>query len=216
MIPQSFNENIEPSLNLRHKLKAFRQTSVKNQVFTQNWIFNSMKKIILWAVAVIVLLIIAYFVGSKLYTQYKFKSDHDYVEKVILQKDSENRGYSDIVKEKINDNFTTDRSRMVVQNEAKTFREVIKSKNESEFVESSKKMLLATSCTSFVLYQENHKYKSKDLAQDLLSDTPEMYQYYQYLDLMRFSETSSEIIDFINSKGNRINTEKDFERLCLK
>lgn len=170
-----------------------------------------MKKIILWVIALISLLILTYIAGINLYIQHKFKSDHEYVEKVILQKDSENRGYSDIVKQKIEENFSNESLQKVVQNEARAFRNVVKSKTKTEFINSSKDLTLAQKCSFFIFRKLKIKYPIH-IYEEVLSDTSEMTPYYEYLATIRFANTIEELGEYSNE--TKVWTQEDYIKLC--
>jgi hypothetical protein len=66
-----------------------------------------MKKVLKWALIIVLILVLGLAaLNRKYYLKKHYEPDMVRLETVILQKDSEGRGYSDIVKENIEKEFT--------------------------------------------------------------------------------------------------------------
>ena len=165
---------------------------------------------------IILLLVLGYVYIPKIYTMQKFKKDHAYVKNVMLQKDSENRGFSDIVKQKIEKNFSDPEVQRVLSLHAKAFREVVKSETESEFIDSSKILMIRLGCSAYLLFKNKQQDRLEPLTEQYLSDSHEMFSYYEYLGWIRFPNSYNKIIDFSNSGAPKIHNDEEFNKLCKK
>lgn len=175
-----------------------------------------MKKFLYGTIIIVIVLILVYVFLPEIYTAQKFKGDHDYVKNTMLQKDSENRGFSDIVKQKVEKEFTNEEERIHLFAAAKSYREVITSENEREFVAATKKMMIDLDCALYVLNKNKQQEKLGSTTKDYLSDSKEMYDYYRYLNRIRFARAATEIMDFNNTEENQIYNEKTYEKSCKK
>ena len=163
----------------------------------------------LYAALVIVILMVIFYVSRKAYVHYKFKTDETYVKEVILQKDSEGRGFSDVVKSRIDDKFSdSEEARSQFYKYAKSARHVVESKSEREFIDASKAMLLKRRCVLYSL---------KDKADNsFVFDNKEMRDYYEYLDMYRFSssDVESELTDWLNNSEVTIDNPDQYLKHC--
>jgi hypothetical protein len=172
-----------------------------------------MNKLVI-ALLSILLLAPLYFGYQKLSKSSKFKSDENYVRNVMLQKDSEGRGYSDRVKEKIEREFDDRAVQYSVKKFAKINRSVVLSNNEEEFIAAETESMLAQNCTYFITFKKNVDFSKRDkIIEDTIYDNKEMKSYYEYLSLFRFRNAGRVINDILNSRSVKV---KDIEEYNLK
>lgn len=165
----------------------------------------------------IVLSLIILLVCTSLFLRYryekKFNSDYEMLEKEMLLKDSDNKGYSDYVQERINKLGFSGTTKLSIEKHAKHYRQVVRSKDKKTFIQNSKKMLQSSACSFYRISQVDPN-NIPELTRDVLSDTKDMYLYYEYLDLIKFAQARPEIMEFLNDFSKRVNDEQDFVRLC--
>jgi hypothetical protein len=94
-------------------------------------------------IIITILLSIGFLSYQKVHIQNKFKNDENYVRENVLQKDSEGRGFSDIVKDKVEKQFADISTQISVKNVAKIKRVVVSARNEEEYIRATKQSLLA-------------------------------------------------------------------------
>jgi hypothetical protein len=158
------------------------------------------------------ILLVGFFSYQEVYIQNKFKNDETYARETMLQKDSEGRGFSDVVKDKIDSQFNDEEIKSNLYKYAKSARDVVKSKSEAEFISSSKDMLLKRGCALYSIKLKN----TKKIDNTFIYDSEEMRNYYEYLSLYRFAsrKVQYELNDWMNIFDYRINNDDKYNRHC--
>jgi hypothetical protein len=176
-----------------------------------------MKKVLKWALIIVLILVLGLAaLNRKYYLKKHYEPDMVRLETVILQKDSEGRGYSDIVKENIEKEFTDPLVKNAVSKLAVLQRTLVRSNSMEEYNPRLKKYLLQRSCVSFLLYEMNIDTKITSLNQ-ITTDSQEMNDYSKYLNLFRFStrEREYDTGKWMADPQNSIETKSDFDEKCL-
>jgi uncharacterized protein YxeA len=175
-----------------------------------------MKKLI-YLIVIVIVLIVGFFVYRKISIQNKFKNDETYVRETMLQKDSEGRGFSDIVKTQIDSEFKDPEVRKMIYEFSKNMRLVVLSNSESEFIAFSRYLILSQSCMYFIMNEKKlDSALMTKVTKTIALDNDEMYQYYDYLSLVRFNRVASKLASIINDPNTQVDSLVEYQRKCLK
>jgi hypothetical protein len=166
-------------------------------------------------IVISITLVACFFVYKKVSLLHKFKNDENYVRETMLQKDSEGRGFSDIVKAKTDKGFKDPEIKSAIYQFAKVQRKVVLSKNKSEFLSAIKKSMLSQNCMYFIMeLKHTEEEQINNVVNSTAFDNDEMNQYREYLSLVRFEDTLPEINSMANDRSNRVNSLFEYKQKC--
>jgi len=137
-----------------------------------------------------------------------------YVREKILEKDSENRGFSDIVKKNIDDYFHDEETRGQFYKYAKYTRLALLAKTEEEFLEYKYKLNLISGCKIYLMETKKYKYDSEKMKY-LYADNYKMLKIVDKVAELHFSN-----IDLMDKvwknfeEKKRIFYKEDYDKYC--
>jgi len=172
-------------------------------------------KIIFFVVIIAVaLLFLAQFINNRVVAGLNKDTFERYVQEKILEKDSENRGFSDIVKKNIDDSFKGE-DRSVFYKYAKYTRLALLAKNEEEFLAYKYKLNQLRSCQIYIINKYNYKYDFEKF-KTFYTDNDEMIEIINNAAELHFSNV--DLMDKIqynfNEKTKTVFNENAYEQNC--
>lgn len=172
-----------------------------------------MKKLALILIGIIVAFFVIRFLNNSIVEKLNEKTFNKYVE-LNLEKDSENRGFADSVKKRIDNKFKEPEVREAFYKQAKLIRAQLLSKKEEEYLTISFKLNQEIRCSSYISEKFGYSLNYEE-RNSIGFDNEKIYKIFDQKDILYFnsSDLTKKIMEDF-SKNHRIWTQEDYEKYC--
>jgi len=131
-----------------------------------------------------------------------------FIQSDVFEKDSENRGFSDVVKRRLDEKIENEEQRKYYYESAALYRKVLLSKNEDEYFENKINLSKKFHCSFFLMNE-----KTFDLSEAVIENKKTKILFLHF-ERERFRSVRMKIIDYLNKNRKRFKSIEDFKERC--